>query len=255
MAIRFVGPATRLKDTDLPRIGTMIGVGEDELHAFIDVETKGRGFDGQGRPVILFEPHVFYRNLPASLRPRAVSLGLACKSWGQLPYGKESEQYGKLMRAIAIHETAALKAASYGMGQVLGENHVAAGYETVQDMVDGFRQSEAVQLEGAVSFIKANNLDDELRVLAALKRPTTPDDCRAFVRGYNGSGYEKNDYHTQFAAAHNRWRGIKDTPWSPPGPAPAPTPAPSPAPPVAEPAPTPGFWRRFWSALTKRLAA
>lgn len=232
MTLKFTGPARRLEDLDLPRIGAMIGVGEDVIHAVIDVEAPKDGFDAQGRPRILFEPHVFYRNLPAGrLREQAVKAGLACKNWGQIPYGKESEQYPKLLRALLIDETAALKACSWGRGQVLGENHVAAGYETVQAMVADFTLDEDNHLEAAIRFIRANRLDDELRVLDKLARRVTPDDCRPFVRGYNGAGYEKNGYHTKFAAALNRWRGIPDTPWSPDKPE-GYQPKPAPVPPV-----------------------
>lgn len=206
MTLKFIGPAKRLEDLDLPRVGAMIGVGEDEVHAFIEVETKGGGFDAQGRPKILFEPHVFYRCLPAGARrDQAVKAGLACKSWGQLPYGKESEQYPKLLRALLIDETAALKACSWGLGQVLGENHVAAGYETVQAMVADFTLDEDNHLEASIRFIKANGLDDELR----------RHDWAAFACGYNGPGYKKNGYDTKLAAAFAKWRKIKDTPWSP----------------------------------------
>lgn len=205
MTLKFTGPAKRLEDLDLPRIGAMIGVGEDEVHAFIEVETKGGGFDAQSRPKILFEPHVFYRCLPAARRDQAVKAGLACKSWGQIPYGKESEQYPRLMRALLIDETAALKACSWGLGQVLGENHVASGYETVQAMVADFTLDEDNHLEAAIRFIKANGLDDELR----------RHDWAAFARGYNGPGYKKNGYDTKLAAAFAKWRKIKDTPWPP----------------------------------------
>ncbi|PZR94182.1 MAG: hypothetical protein DI537_08820 [Stutzerimonas stutzeri] len=206
MTLSFTGPAKRLDDLDLPRIGAMIGVGEDEIHAFIEVETRGGGFDAQGRPRILFEPHVFYRNLPAgTLRAQAVRAGLACERWGQIAYGKESEQYPKLLRALLIDETAALKACSWGLGQVLGENHVAAGHETVQAMVADFTLDEDNHLEAAIRFIKANGLDDELR----------RHDWAAFARGYNGPGYRKNGYDTKLAAAFAKWRRIKDTPWSP----------------------------------------
>ena len=51
----FKGAAKRIEDTDLPRIGATIGVGEDELHAFMDVEAAGSGFDSAGRPKMLFE--------------------------------------------------------------------------------------------------------------------------------------------------------------------------------------------------------
>jgi hypothetical protein len=73
----FKGASTRPSDADLPRIGAKIGVGEDELHAFMDVEAAGSGFESQGRPKILFEPHVFYRNLsgsPCRGRPQAMVL-------------------------------------------------------------------------------------------------------------------------------------------------------------------------------------
>ena len=43
----FKGAAKRIEDIDLPRLGVQIGVGEDELHAFMDAETRGSGFDSQ----------------------------------------------------------------------------------------------------------------------------------------------------------------------------------------------------------------
>ncbi len=65
---------------DLPRVGHQIGVGEDEIHAFMDVEASGSGFDDRGRPKMLFEPRVFYRNLRGPKRDQAVKEGLAYPS-------------------------------------------------------------------------------------------------------------------------------------------------------------------------------
>ncbi len=59
--IIFKGAARKLSDLDLPRIGARIGVGEDEIHAIVDVESSGSGFDSQGRPKALYEPHLAYR--------------------------------------------------------------------------------------------------------------------------------------------------------------------------------------------------
>jgi len=216
----FRGRALRLDDLDLPRIGHQIGVGEDELHAFIDTETTGSGFDDRGRPRILFEPHVFYRNLSGAERDWAVAAGLAAKKWGAIPYGKFSAQYPRLDRAMTINETAALKACSWGLGQILGENHRMVGYDTPQEMVLAFMDDEAAHLQAIVDFIEAAGIDDEMRDLAALTRPTVPADCVAIVRVYNGPGYKKNDYHTKFARNHNKWRAIRDTAWTP---EPAPT--------------------------------
>lgn len=78
MDLTFKGRAIPLADIDLPRIGHQIGVGEDELHAFMDVEAAGKPFDAKGRPAMLFEPHVFYRLLgKGAKRDRAVKEGLA----------------------------------------------------------------------------------------------------------------------------------------------------------------------------------
>lgn len=206
MDTSFRGAVVRLSDTDLPRIGAGIGVGEDELHAFLDVETSGGGYDDQGRPKILFEPARFYANLPADKRAQAMAAGLAAPKWGQIPYGPQSSQYPRLLKAMAIDETAALKSASWQIGQVLGENHLAAGYDTVQafvaDIVNG---GEAAGLQAAVNFIKANHLDDELR----------DHNWAAFARGYNGPGYRKNAYDTKLAARFKWWQGKPDTPWKP----------------------------------------
>ncbi len=211
----FKGAAKKIEDTDLPRLGHMIGVGEDELHAIIDTESRGSGFDAQGRPKILFEPHVFYRNLAGAKRDKAVKAGLAYAKWKTGAYGKESEQYPKLIRAMAIDVPAALKACSWGSMQLLGENHEAGGYSKVEDMVLAFMEDEDKHLEAAVRFIEKSGIGVELRKLAALNRPITAEEAVPVVEKYNGPGFRKNGYHTKFAKALNKWRKIKDTPYSP----------------------------------------
>lgn len=207
----FKGTAKRLDDIDLPRRASAIGVGEDEMHMLIDVETTGSGFDGQGRPKMLFEPHIFYRLLSGVQLKAAVTQGLAYPKWGEKSYPKDSYPWLKL--AMQINETAALKACSWGMGQILGENHVAAGYSSVTTMVQAMMEDEEYHLVAMINFIKASGIDDDLRRLAALKRPTTADDCREIARVYNGPKYAVHDYHGRMAKAHNKWRGIKDTTW------------------------------------------
>jgi hypothetical protein len=199
----FRGAAKRLDDIDLPKIGAMIGVGEDEIHAVLDVESRGSGFDRQGRPLILFEPHIFYRLLSGERRALAVKSGLAYQKWGEKPYPADS--YPRLTEAMKINETAALKSCSWGLGQVLGTNHKAAGFDTVQAMVAAFCEDEEAHLLAMVNFIKFNRLDVHLRAHAWAK----------FAAGYNGPGYAKNRYDTRLAASFAHWSKIKDTAWSP----------------------------------------
>jgi hypothetical protein len=201
----FKGAAKPLDDIDLPKLGARIGVGEDEMHAVIDVEASGGAWDRQGRPKMLFEPHVFYRNLAGAARDKAVAAGLAYPKWGTKPYPADS--YPRLLQAMAIDETAALKAASWGLGQILGENFAMAGFASPQAMVPDFLDDAETHLEAMVAFIIAAGLDDDIR----------RHDWSGFASGYNGPGYAKNRYHLKLATAYAKWSKIKDTPWSPAG--------------------------------------
>jgi len=198
--MEFKGKAKRLEDIDLPMVGREIGVGEDEVHAILDVESAGTGFDAKGRPKMLFEPHIFWRELgPGPKRDTAVAQGLAYPKWKR-DYPNDS--YPRLIKAMAIDENAALRSASWGLGQIMGFNCVATGYPNAEAMVTHFLDDEDRHLTAMIRFIKANGLDDELR----------RHDWAGFARGYNGSGFAKNGYDRKLAAAFAKWQKIKDTP-------------------------------------------
>ena len=264
----FKGTAARLTDIDLPRVGAKIGVGEDEIHAVMEVESRGYGFDKQGRPLPLFEPHVFYRELgPGAKRNAAVRAGLAYFGWkpGQYP----DDSYPRILAAMAIDRVAALRSTSWGLGQVMGFNHIAAGYGTVEAFVAAMCESEGNQLDAMISFIKTNRLDDEIR----------DHNWTKFALGYNGTDYRKNDYDGRLARAFARWKRIPDTKWTPelamresaghgeiigdarrpsvnvskpvtPAALPPPPDIPKPMPPA--PAPRKGFWSWLGSAFTPK---
>jgi N-acetylmuramidase len=198
--MNFKGKAKRIEDIDLPLIGAEIGVGEDEVHAILDVESAGSGFDKQGRPKMLFEPHIFWRELgPGEKRDKAAKAGLA---YGQWKRNYPPDSYARLEKAMAIDENAALRSASWGLGQILGLNSTAAGYPSARAMVEAFMDDEDAHLRAMIRFIKAHGLDDELR----------RHDWKGFARGYNGAGFAKNGYDRKLAQAFAKWQRIKDTP-------------------------------------------
>lgn len=200
--MNFKGAARRIDDIDLPLIGREIGVGEDEIHAILDAESAGTGFDKQGRPKMLFEPHVFWRELgPGPKRDKAAAQGLAYPRWKR-DYPKDS--YPRLLKAMAIDEDAALRSASWGLGQIMGFNHKLAGYPSARAMVEAFREDEEHHLRAMIRFIVGAGLDDELR----------RHDWKGFARGYNGAGFAKNGYDRKLAESFARWQKIKDTPLS-----------------------------------------
>lgn len=204
MIDQFKGAARRLDDPDLPRAGARIDVGEDELHAVLDVETRGSGFDDEGRIAMLFEPHVFWRELgPGSERDRAVAQGLAYRKWGTRRYPRDS--YPRLLAGMEINEDAALRSCSWGLGQIMGFNARLAGYDSARAMVEDFRDDEERHLNAMVTFIISSGLDDELR----------RHDWAGFARGYNGPGYRKHGYHLKLAERFAWWQGKPDTPWVP----------------------------------------
>lgn len=203
--IDFRGRARPIGDLDIPRIGSVIGVGEDEVHALMEVEAGSRGFDSQGRPKMLFEPHVFYRNLPTELRDQAVAKQLAYRSWKPGNYPNDS--YPRLEQAMELDAEAALKSASWGRSQILGENYLICGYDTIFDMVQDFMDDESYHLEAMVEFIIANNIDDDLRT----HRWDT------VARVYNGPGYAKHNYHGRLRESYRKWSTIQDTKWNPDG--------------------------------------
>lgn len=224
----YKGAARRLKDKDIPRIGKLIGVGEDEVHAIMEVESSGGGYDSQGRVKALYEPHLAYRYSSGSVRDKLVRANLAYPKWGERPYPKDS--YPRILMAAEIDETVAIKATSWGLGQILGANFKAAGYSTPQAMVSAFAESESYQLQGMINFIKANGLADEVK----------RHDWAGLAKGYNGPGYAKNHYDTKLAAAFRKWQAIPDTAWSPDEPDAAPSTPPTSPPalePTTEPAP------------------
>lgn len=198
--INFRGRAKRLDAWDYGRIGRLIRVGEDEVRAVVEVEAAGSGFDAQGRPKMLFEPHVFWRELGEAKRAIAVEQGLAYRRWGERPYPRDS--YPRLTAAMRIDRPAALRSASWGLGQIMGFNHRSAGYSTVEAMVADFLDDEEKHVEAMIRFIISQGLDDEMREHR----------WEAFARGYNGPGFAKNGYHTKLAAAFAKWRARPDTP-------------------------------------------
>jgi hypothetical protein len=203
----FSGPARRLTPEDIAAAAKSIGCEVAALRAVIGVESRGAGFDARDRPVILFEPHVFYRQLAKRPRStydtglnRAVMAGLAYKAWrrGSYPGGSPLQQsdanYARLSRAMAIHPESAFRAISIGMGQVLGENHDAAGFPSAVAMFEAAKESEAAQLAQMLGFIKENRLDDDIRA----KRWET------FARAYNGPG-QVVMYGGKLAAAYRQF--------------------------------------------------
>ncbi|WP_346286497.1 N-acetylmuramidase domain-containing protein, partial [Zoogloea sp.] len=188
----FSGRGNPLSQEGLDQAASGLGVGLPALWAVMTVETKGCGFLADRRPLILFERHIFHRKTGG--RFDASDPDISSRTAGG--YGKGgANQYDRLMRAIALDRTAALESTSWGLGQVMGFNAIAAGYPDAESMVTAMCQSEDAQLLGMVGFIRD----------ARLARHLKSGDWAAFAQGYNGPEFQKNKYDEKLRNAATRF--------------------------------------------------
>jgi len=183
----FRGKAQSLSLGAVARAAAALHCEEAAIHAVIAVESRG-GFDGQGRPKILFERHYFHRLTNG--RFAADHPEISARQWGG--YGRASRQYDRLTRAIALDRQAALRSASWGMFQIMGDNFAAAGFTDVEAMVAAMMESEDRHLQAFCASVTARGLAD------ALARR----DWTSFARGYNGPAFAANRYDARLAQAY-----------------------------------------------------
>lgn len=193
----FKGNALRLDAVDIPRMAARINVPEDRVRAVDETESRGAGFDKQGRPKMLFEPHLFYRMLTGKERDAAVSAGLAYPKWKK---DYPSDSYPRMGLAMKINRAAALRAASWGRYQCLGDHFAMLGYDSPDAMVRAFMDDEEAHLEGFVTFIINSGVDDDLRAGR----------YDVFFRVYNGPAYAQNGYPETFKRHLAKWAKVPD---------------------------------------------
>jgi hypothetical protein len=178
MSQDFVGRSRALSADGFAAVTGSLAVQAPELWSVLSVETSGHGFLSDRRPQILYERHFFHRLTGGQFDDGDIS---DPQPGGYLGGARE---YERLARAIALDRGAALRSASWGLGQIMGDNFVAAGFADVEAMVAAMSDSEDAQLTAVGAFLKASRLD----------APLQAHDWQAFARGYNGPSFQKNEY-------------------------------------------------------------
>jgi len=175
------------------------------IKAVYQVEAAGKGFLEDGKVRILFEGHRFWKQL---LRAGVLESYLITtakdhpnvlyKIWDRKQYKGGDAEWTRMAEAIGIcqlakvSEECALKSASYGAFQIMGENCIACGYPNAAAMGDAYKLGEDEQLDSFVRFLQYTHLDDELR----------NHQWAQFAAGYNGTGYKLNHYDLKLATAY-----------------------------------------------------
>ena len=188
---KFVGAAEPLTREGFRSVVADLGVGVAELLAVLAVESKTCGFLPDRRPIILFERHLFHKRTGGRFSKSDPDISNP-EAGG---YAGLAKEYPRLEKAAKLDRAAALMSTSWGAGQIMGFNHVAAGFADVESMVSAMQESEDAQLASVASFLKAEDLAGLLRSR----------DWAKFARRYNGPAYAKNKYDIRLAAAYQQY--------------------------------------------------
>lgn len=191
-----------LKQSDLVDAAKKLQVDIASVMAVNEVESMGSGFIRSGMPRILFERHIFYRQL-RSLKIDTAPLqkrfpGIVNSSRGGYVGGQS--EYVRLGAAVDIHRDSAYESASWGAFQIMGLHWQLLGFESAQDFVDYASSNEAAQLDMFVRFIM---VDSALHKALQNKKWST------FARLYNGPAYADNMYDVKLARAYKRYAELE----------------------------------------------
>lgn len=174
------------------------------IKAIAAKESRGSGMLPSGKPVILFERHVFRRETGGQFDKADPSVSNA-KPGG---YGAAGEhQHARLSAAAALDRTAALRSASWGRFQIMGFNWQQCGHGSLQAFINAMYSGDAAHLEAFVRFI----LNDRRRypVNGSMKGLTMAEALRrkawaAFAYLYNGPNYAINNYDASLKQLYDK---------------------------------------------------
>jgi hypothetical protein len=201
-----------MKEDDLVKTANELGVELAAIKAVNEVESGGRGFLVTGLPKILFEGHVFWRELAnRGINPETRVLGnenVLYKKWTKKFYVGGKGEWERLNKAIAMAKPtesgettkaiaeAAYASASYGCFQIMGNHFKSLGYPNIVKFLADMKHSEGRQLKILGKFLTVNNMVNDLKQKK----------WASFALKYNGSGYKANQYDLKLAAAYKKYK-------------------------------------------------
>ena len=164
--------------------------------AVLAIESGGRGFAADGRMIIRFENHLFYRQWGKDHRdlydrhfkfsPDKNWQGHQWRQFTNQPFrdfhGTQDGEWQAFSFARSLDDTAAKLSISMGGPQIVGFNYTTLGFESVHQMYDAFSANERNQIIGFFDFVQGPSRDSR-RVLAL-----QAGDFTTFASMYNGPG-------------------------------------------------------------------
>lgn len=193
-----------LKEEDMNEVADELGIDLAVVKAVNSVESSGRGFTIDGRTKILFEGHIFWKQLQArNIDPQPFvknNEDVLHPKWTRKFYLGGKREYDRLNKAIAISKSkdvteAAYASASYGLFQIMGYHYRSLGFDDIIAFVGTMRDSEGEQLKVFARFVRVNNL------VKFLKNRQWAE----FALRYNGTDYKVNRYDEKLEKAYQKY--------------------------------------------------
>lgn len=184
-----------LSRADYVKVAAELGCEVAAIRAVAHVESGTLGaFASDGRPVILYEPHVFSKRTAHIYD--ADYPDLSYPVWKTHPYPKgQAARWTQVDRAYGLSPEDAVASTSWGRFQMMGFNHAMCGFDRPTKLVVDLARSQARQLAAFVDFVDARHLADELK----------NHDWEGFALRYNGAG-NVTKYALAMAAAYAKFK-------------------------------------------------
>ncbi|MFQ3535857.1 MAG: N-acetylmuramidase domain-containing protein [Aggregatilineales bacterium] len=204
----------------LSRLSDLLSIPVDVILGVLVAESDGAAFGEDGRMIIRFENHIFWRYWGQAnaarfdqhfrfdrTSPARAWRGHQWRADAQSDWisfhGNQVLEWQVFEFARTLDETSAMLSISMGAPQIMGFNFKRLGYESVQQMFARFSTSAHAQIIGIFDFVKGAAATSP--AIQALQRR----DYITFTSIYNGSGNETvyADRIRRFAAIFNRLIG------------------------------------------------
>lgn len=199
-----------LSEIDLVDFASQFNVELAAVKAVNQVESSGKGFLVIGKPRILFEGHVFWRELKKrNINPNDFlspeNQDILYEKWTKKYYVGGAGEYTRLEKAAAISDSSDVKdsaycSASWGAFQIMGYHYKNLGYNTISHFVELMNDHEREHLIAFGKFISVASVSGK-KLIDWLKEKNWEN----FALGYNGSGFKKNKYDEKLNAAYIKY--------------------------------------------------
>lgn len=197
-----------LSEQDMIAFADEYGLELATVKAVNEVESKGRGFLIDGRPKILFEGHIFWKELKKrgvdpSEYVNDFTKNVLYAKWTKVHYVGGRREYSRIDKASGMSDDkafreSALSSASWGCFQIMGFHAKNLGYPSVEHFVSEMYGHERDHLKAFGLFLDKNNLIKHLK----------NKDWAKFAKGYNGASYKKNKYDVKLEQAYLRYKDM-----------------------------------------------